>query len=63
MEAVLLNFDILNLSSFQLQIIIPPSQSAVVPKLIMMWTIDSSLMENDIMIMNKNKTRMDEEQE
>jgi hypothetical protein len=28
-----------------MQRILPPSQSAVVPKLIMMWTIDSSLMD------------------
>jgi hypothetical protein len=41
MEAVLLNFDILNLSRYQLQITTPPSQSAVVPKFIMTWTIDS----------------------
>jgi hypothetical protein len=43
MEAVLLKFDILNLSRYQFQRIIPPSRSAVVPKVIMMWTIDSSL--------------------
>jgi hypothetical protein len=47
MEAVLVNLDRLNLSKYQLQIIIPPSQSAVVPKVIMMWTIDSSLMDRN----------------
>jgi hypothetical protein len=43
MEAVVAQCDILNLSRYQLQIKIPPSHSTVVPKLIMMWTIDSSL--------------------
>ena len=43
MEAVLVKFDILNVSRFQLQKIIPPSHYGVVPKLIMVWTTDSSL--------------------
>jgi hypothetical protein len=42
MEGFLLNFDILNLSRYQLQIRTPPSHSTVVPKLIMILAIDSS---------------------
>ena len=45
MEAVLVKFDIFNLSRYQLQKIIPPSHYGVVPKLIMVWTKDSSLMD------------------
>jgi hypothetical protein len=44
---VLLKFDILNLSRYQLQIRIPPSQSAVVPKLIMILAIVSSLIDQN----------------
>jgi hypothetical protein len=45
MEAVELQFDMIyNLSIYQVQIKIPPSHSTVFPKLIMMWTIDSTLM-------------------
>jgi hypothetical protein len=40
MEVVLLNFDILNLSRYQLQIRLPPRHSTVVPKLIMILAID-----------------------
>jgi hypothetical protein len=49
MEVVLLKFDILNLSRYQLQIRIPPSQwhSTVVPKLIMILAIDSSFMDQN----------------
>jgi hypothetical protein len=47
MEAVVAQCDILNLSRYQLQIKIPPSHSTVVPKFIMMWTIDSSLMDQN----------------
>jgi hypothetical protein len=35
----------LNLTRYQLQITIPPLESAVVPKLIMMWAINSSLID------------------
>ena len=45
MKAVLLKFDILKLSRYQLQRIIPPSHNGVVPKLIMVWTQDSTLMD------------------
>jgi len=45
MEAVLVKFDILSLSNYQLQKLIPPSHSGVVPKLIMMWTVGSTLMD------------------
>jgi hypothetical protein len=47
MEGVASQCDILNLSRYQLQIILPPSQLAEVPKLRMMWTIDSSLMDQN----------------
>jgi hypothetical protein len=47
MEAVLGKFDILNLSTYQLQRIIPPSHYGVVPKLIMVWKQDSSLMDKN----------------
>jgi hypothetical protein len=43
MEAVVAQGDILNLSRYQLQIKIPPRHSTIVPKLRMMWTIESSL--------------------
>jgi type III secretion system FlhB-like substrate exporter len=47
MEVVLLKFDILNLSRYKLQTRIPPSHSTVVPKLIMILAIDSSLMDQN----------------
>jgi hypothetical protein len=47
MEGVVLQCDILNLSRYQLQITIPPHKSTVVPKLIRMWTIYSSLMDQN----------------
>jgi hypothetical protein len=43
MEAVVAQCSRLNLTRYQLQIKIPPRESTVVPKLRMMWTIDSSL--------------------
>ena len=43
MEAVVEECGRLNLTRYQLQITIPPREFTVVPKLIMMWTIDSSL--------------------
>ena len=36
-EALVVKFDILYLSTYQLPMIIPPSHSAVVPKLIVVW--------------------------
>jgi hypothetical protein len=47
MEVVVVQCDILNLSRYQLQIKIPPSHSTVVPKFIRMWTIDSSLVDQN----------------
>jgi hypothetical protein len=43
-EAVVVECGRLNLTRYQLQITIPPRESTVVPKLRMMWTIESSLM-------------------
>jgi len=45
MEAVLMKFDILSLSNYQFQKLIPPRQSGVVPKVIMIWTVDLTLMD------------------
>jgi len=42
MEALLLKFDILNLSRYKLQKITAPSHYTVVPKLLMMWAQASS---------------------
>jgi hypothetical protein len=61
MEAVLLKFDILNLSRYQLQIIISPSHSTVVPKLIMMWTI-YNLLGFDILNLSRYQEQEQEEQ-
>ena len=43
MEAVVIQCDILNHSRYQFHITIPPRESTVVSKLIMMWTINNSL--------------------
>jgi hypothetical protein len=43
MEAVVIQCGRLNLTRYDLQITIPPREISVVPKLRMMWTIDSSL--------------------
>ena len=43
MKVVLLNYDILNLSGYQLQIRLPPSHSTVVPNLIMILAIDMGM--------------------
>ena len=37
MEALVVKCDILNLAGYQLQMIIPPRDSAVVPELVMVW--------------------------
>jgi hypothetical protein len=50
MEEVILWFDILNLTRYQLQIMLPSSQSAVAPKLIRMWTKEISLMDQNQLI-------------
>ena len=47
MVAVVVKFDIINLSRYPLQKIKTPILSAVVPKLIMVETIDSSLMDQN----------------
>jgi hypothetical protein len=44
MEAVVVEYDRLNLTKYQLNIPLPPHKSTVFPKLKMMWTIESSLM-------------------
>jgi len=49
-KAILEKFDILNLSTYQLQKITAPSHSGVVPKFIMMWTVDSALMNTNLEI-------------
>ncbi len=60
MEAIVEQCDILNLSSYQLQIKIPPSHSTVVPKFIRMWTIDSSLVKySDILNLSSYQLQID----
>ena len=43
MEEVVVQWSMVNLICYQLQITIPPRESTVVPQLRMMWTIESSL--------------------
>jgi hypothetical protein len=43
MEAVVIQCGRLNLTRYHFQITIPPREITLVPKLRMMWTIDSSL--------------------
>jgi hypothetical protein len=52
MEGVVLQCDRLNLIRYQMQITIPPSQSAVVPKLIMILAIDSSFTDQNQLTYN-----------
>jgi hypothetical protein len=47
MKALVVECGRLNLTRYQLHITIPPCESTVVPKLIRMWTIDSSLMDQN----------------